>query len=48
MRADLLARVDPEAVESLERRAAELIEPMLANPQVFYWVQPVLADNEAA
>jgi hypothetical protein len=48
MRSELLARVDPETVESMERRAAELLEPMLANGQTFYWLQPALAEDATA
>jgi hypothetical protein len=38
LRAELLTRIDPPSVEGLELRAAELLSPMFANRQTFYWL----------
>jgi hypothetical protein len=43
LQAELVTRLDPPSVEGLEQRAAELLEPMFANPTTFYWLAEAIA-----
>jgi hypothetical protein len=47
LRGELLLRIDPTSVETLERRAAEILDPMLNQPAVYYWLHAA-AEIEAA